>query len=86
LLDSQFMFAIESAGSFVEDEERGLAKQCARQGQTLALSAREPNTAFSDNGFQPFRERCDNTTESEQMAQAAAPPAVLQGTPRSAWP
>ncbi len=53
---------IDTGGCLVEDHDRGVLDQDARQGDELALPHREGTAVFTDNGLQPFRERCDPVT------------------------
>ena len=50
LLDEPLRLAVERAGRLVEDQDRGVADDCARDRDPLSLAAREPDTAVADHG------------------------------------
>jgi len=47
LLYEPFRFGVERAGRFVENEDRRIAEQRARDGDALALATAEPRAAFA---------------------------------------
>src|SRR6478735_3599102 len=47
-LNRRFRFVVDGAGRFVEHQDRRIAHDGARQGDALALSARELLTALAD--------------------------------------
>ena len=49
-LDQSFRFIVEGAGRFVQNQDGGIAQECAGNGQTLRHSAREQRAAFADDG------------------------------------
>ena len=49
-LDGGFALAVEGAGGFVEDEDRGVAEEGAGEGEALLLAAGEPGAALADDG------------------------------------
>src|SRR5882762_11055896 len=49
LLHEPFRFGVERAGRFVENEDRRIAEQRARDGDALALAAAEPRAAFAEH-------------------------------------
>lgn len=51
VLDEAFAFGIEGAGGFVEDEDGGIAKDGAGDGDALTLATGEFDAAFTDDGF-----------------------------------
>src|SRR5690606_37352169 len=54
-----FAFRIESGSRLVENDDRRVLQEGARDGDALALSAGEPGAAFADNGFVAFRKPFD---------------------------
>ena len=55
-LDGGLAVAVEGAGGFVEDEDRGVPQESAGQGEALLLSAGEAGAAFADEGVVAGRE------------------------------
>src|SRR5262245_48234675 len=43
-----FRFGIEGRGRFVEDQNRRIANECARNAETLTLPARQRDATFAD--------------------------------------
>jgi len=58
-LDGGFALAVEGAGGLVEDEDRGVAQESAREREALFLSAGETCAAFTDDGVVAIRETAD---------------------------
>ena len=53
-LHETFRFGIEGGGGFVEDENRGVFKDSAGDGDALALAAGEFDAAFAGEGVETF--------------------------------
>ena len=51
LFEQGFSFRVEAGGGFVEDEDRGIFEEGAREGYALSLSAGEAGATFANNGF-----------------------------------
>jgi hypothetical protein len=58
-LHQALRLGVQRGGGFVEDEDRRIDEQGARNGETLALSSGEARTAFTENGVVPVRQRHD---------------------------
>lgn len=58
-LDEAFAFGVESGGSFVEDEDARIFKDCAGDGDSLALAAGETDTVFANDGIVAFGKLAD---------------------------
>jgi hypothetical protein len=52
VLDQAFAFGVERGGGFVEQQDRRVAEQCAGDGETLALAAREARAAFAEESVE----------------------------------
>ena len=52
-------FGVEAGGGFVEHEERRVHEECARQRETLRLSAAETRAALADDGLVAIGKRLD---------------------------
>src|SRR5690242_9753460 len=59
LLQQGFGFRVKAGGRFVEDEDRCIFQESARQCKPLSLSATETCPILADNSFVFFRERFD---------------------------
>ena len=55
-LNRSFSFSVEGGRGFIQDQNRRILKERARNGQPLFLTAREFDTTFSDDGVQAGRE------------------------------
>src|SRR5271165_3676213 len=58
-LYQHFGFCIEVGSSFIQNKDRSVLEQCARNGDALALAAAELEAALADNGFVAFRHAVD---------------------------
>ena len=56
LLHQPFALGVEGAGGFIQDEQLGIAKDGAGQGEPLALATTEPIAPFADQGVEAIRE------------------------------
>ena len=59
LLDGEFAFGVEGGGGFVEDEDGGVAEECAGDGDALSLAAGEVEAAVADGGVVGLGEGLD---------------------------
>src|SRR6185503_11257946 len=50
---------VKAGGGFIEDEDRCIFQESARQCETLSLSTAETRTTFADNGLVFFRKGFD---------------------------
>src|SRR6267378_626944 len=56
LLNQRFGFGIKAGGSLIENEDAGIGKDRARNGNALLLSTRELHSAFTNHGVVLFLE------------------------------
>src|SRR6185369_2203069 len=54
-----FTFAVETACCFVQNDNRRIFQKCSGDCDTLTLSARKLDAAFTDQGFITFRQGFD---------------------------
>ena len=59
VLDHLLGRVVEGARCFVEDEDRRVLQEDARNGDTLLLTAGELDAAFTDEGVEAFRQGFD---------------------------
>ena len=57
LLDMAFRFCIERGRCFVQDQDRRVLQQRARDGEPLALAARQTQAVVADLGIETARQR-----------------------------
>ena len=55
-LDGLFAGGVQGARGLIEDEQVGIAQEGARQGDALALSARQLHAPFAHQGVEPVGE------------------------------
>ena len=48
-LNSSFGLGVERTGGFIQDQNRRVFQNCPRNGDTLALAARQRRAAFTDH-------------------------------------
>src|SRR2546422_987494 len=58
---------IERRRRFVEDQDGRVAVERARDGDPLALAAREPDAAFPDAGIKSLRQRRQERVEARRL-------------------
>ena len=57
VLHQPLRFGVERRGRLVEQQQRRVAQQRARDREALALAAREARAAFAHEGVEPLRQR-----------------------------
>ena len=61
LQDEALVVGIECAGGFVENQQRRLPQQRARQCKPLPFSSRQPHPPIAEHGVEPLWQRCDES-------------------------
>jgi hypothetical protein len=81
VLHQQLRLGVERRGRFVQDQDRRVLQQRARDGQALALPARQPLAALADARLVPVRAALDELVRVRRARRLLDRRASRPGTP-----